>query len=126
MADNTDNNNNDELTPESLQRQLNEYQAALESEFAESQKEKSDNHGAEAITNTLEYFEKHVPLACAQIIWLSQHSTSDSTRLSANKYVIDRVFKGFVESSTDPVTAILNKLLKGESIESASLSPHED
>lgn len=114
MADipNDDSSSDNELTPEKLQQKLQDYQAALQQEFAESNRE--DQTGEHVVGNTLEYFQKNVPLACAQIVYLAQHSTSDATKLSAAKYVIDRVFKGFVDSPEDPVKQILKSLMQGE------------
>lgn len=133
MTDNIDNSDISDNTPEhpdhldqeSLQRQLNEYQAAIQAEFEMAQEAKPDD----TIENTLEYFQKNVPLACAQIVYLATHSTSDSTRLSASKYIIDRVFKGSVDSPHDPLKAIFDSLRGPESETpkgELGVSPHED
>lgn len=105
---------------ETLNNELQKYQKALESEFETKQKEQPEH----VVENTLEYFQGHVPNACAQIIFMMQHSTSDATRLAASKYVIDRVFKGMVDSPEDPVKEILKKLMAGEP--TTGVSPHED
>lgn len=112
--DTPDADNSDEptfLDQQKLQAELARYQAALEAEF-ELANEKSPE---KVIENTLEYFQGNVALACAQIVYLAQNSTSDATRLSASKYVIDRVFKGAVENANDPVKEILKALLDGKS-----------
>lgn len=130
MADNADTPDvplepGDELTPQqraSMEKELQAYQQALESEFNIAQ----EKHPEETVENTLNFFKGHVPMACAQIAWLMQNSTSDSTRLAAGKYIIDRVFKGMVDSPEDPVKDILSKLMAGESIDVAPAeSPHE-
>jgi len=112
---NTENTNDDlpeldPITAESLQAELRRYQQAYKEEFDQAQ----EAHPEQTIDNTLEFFKNNVPMACAQIVWLMENSTSDSTRLASSKYVIDRVFKGMVDSPEDPVRDILAALMKGE------------
>jgi hypothetical protein len=103
---------NEDLTNEEVQGRLREkldnYTKALAEEFEENQKEKPE----EVIENTLEFFKGHVPTACAQIVHLMNHSTSDAVRSANAKYIIERVFKGAVDSPTDPVKDILAGLMK--------------
>lgn len=119
MADNDNNSDmpidpdsesSEDLTQAKLQEKLRLYQQAYKEEFELAEKE----HPEQTIENTLDYFKKNVPMACAQIVWLMENSTSDATRLAAGKYVIDRVFKGMVDSPEDPVRDILAALMKGE------------
>lgn len=94
-------------TAESVQLQLQNYKKALEEELREKEADNAEN----AIGNVLEYFQKHMNEAAAQIVFLASNSTSDSTRLAANKYMIEVVRRGYAESPTDPVAAILKGLM---------------
>lgn len=90
------------------QQELQDYRRALEQELTiQSDKDPDNNY-----TNALEFFRKQIPIAAAQIAHLAQFSTSDSTRLAANKYMIEAVRRGFVESPEDPVADILKKIMK--------------
>lgn len=112
MSD-TPSDNSDELDPltrESLQAELKRYQDAYKQEFDIAQAEKPEN----VIDNTLEFFQKNVSVAAAQIVWQAQNSTSDATRLAASKYIIERVFKGAVDSTNDPIREILKGLMVTE------------
>lgn len=103
MADDNDN-----LDEETLQRKLHEYHAALRSEFeATNVAELAEPEKAEV--ETREFFKKNVPHAAAQIAWLAQNADSETVKLNASKYVIEKAFKDS-EADGDPVTALLKEL----------------
>lgn len=106
-----------ELTQESLQAKLREYHAALRSEFeAATSKEQEDQA-------TLEYFKKHIPVAAAQVVHLAQNSSSDSTRLSASKYIIDYVEKQEASTGGDPLANLLSDLKKNKKKSETETAP---
>jgi hypothetical protein len=96
---------------EEIRVEMHEYHKALEQEFETKSANKSEN----VIKSSLEHFEDNTQKAAQQIVWLMDHSSSDSTRLAASKYVIDRVYKGAVDGTEDPIKKILEKLMRGES-----------
>jgi hypothetical protein len=93
---------------ENLQAEMLKYQRAYREEMEAAARLADDKETT--FNSALEYFEKNVPLAAAQIIHLLQYSTSDSTRLGASKYVIECVRRGVVDDIQDPVSAILREL----------------
>lgn len=101
----------DELTQQSLESKLRSYHDAMRSEFEIAEKAK-DEAGAQKAVN--EFLREHVPVALANIVYLMQHSTSDSVRLSASKTVINEVLKGELGAG-DPVEELINSLKAGKS-----------
>lgn len=104
---------NEELSDEEqdkLKRQLAEYQAIYRADMEAQAKMSSDKESM--YQNSLEYFQKNTPMAAAQIVYLMEHSTSDSTRLNASKYVIECVRRGAVEDASNPVASILRDLME--------------
>jgi hypothetical protein len=99
--------NNDELTPETLQKKLQEYSDALKQEYELATDSTDEPKNVEEMT--LHYFRKNVPHAVAQIVHLSQNSTSDAVRLNASKYIHQAAFKEEAESG-DPIKDLLKQL----------------
>jgi len=93
-----------ELTEADLQAQLAAYQAAIRAEYEVQSSEAQTPREMEEITG--DFFRRNASSAAAQIVWLSQNSSSDSVRLAAAKYVIDRGFKEQAESG-DPIKEII-------------------
>lgn len=90
------------------EEELRKYQQAIEQEYerAEAKAKTVD----ETVENSVEFFRKNAAHAGATIVFLMEHSTSDSVRLGAAKYVIDRVMRGQVDAPGDPVAEILKGL----------------
>lgn len=101
--------NLDEETLELYEKQMAEYRKSIEQEYALAE-EKAQNVD-ESVKNAVEYFRKNTQAACAQVVFLMEHSSSDGVRLNASKYVIDRSFRGNSDSPGDPIADILKDLV---------------
>jgi hypothetical protein len=101
----------DPLDEASLQKHLNEYHKALEEEFKVSSAKTPEN--VEELTH--EFFKNNSAYAAAQIAWLSQHADSESVRLNAAKYIID---KGALDARADgdPIKDLLKQLTKNDKV----------
>lgn len=95
-----------QLSPETLQASLQAYHKALEEEF-EVKASNSDPKKHDEITK--DYFRKNRAFAAEQIVWLSKHSTSDSVRMAACKYIDQRASDEDVQSG-DPIKELLIEL----------------
>lgn len=105
MADNEPNQ--PELTPE-LQAKLNNYQRAIEEEFAQAEA-KATKTGEDFETLIRETFKDHTPEACAQVVWLASNADSEGIRLQASKLIISEAFK-IAEKEADPITKLIRDL----------------
>lgn len=101
--------NLDEETLEMYEKQMAEYRKSIEEEYerAEAKARSVD----ESVNNAVEYFRKNTQAACAQVVFLMEHSSSDGVRLNASKYVIDRSFRGNTDAPGDPIANILKDLV---------------
>src|SRR5687768_3543538 len=97
----------DDLTEEKLQERLKAYQQAYKEEFEVALK--NDEALANVETYTRDFFKKNVSEAAAQIVWLSQNSTSDSVRLAACKLVVSEALIDS-RSDGDGINEIIKKL----------------
>lgn len=88
-----------------LQAQLEKYKAAIESEY----KLAVENAPEQVAEHTKEFFKNQAAQAAAQIAWLCMNAESESVRLSASKYIIDR---GVADSASDgdPIKELLTQL----------------
>lgn len=108
MSDENADDDGDELNSEEMQRRLHAYQQAIKEEYeAGLDKEIDDPGSLQERTDT--FFRKNVPLAAAQIAWLAQNSTNDSTRFVASKYVIERGLKS-IKTPDDDLSKLMAKL----------------
>jgi hypothetical protein len=103
-----DDNNDEQLDNEEMQRRLHAYQQAIREEYETSLEDKTvDPDLLQESTDT--FFRKNVPLAAAQIAWLSQNSTNDSTRFVAAKYIVERGLKS-IKTPDDDLSKLLEKI----------------
>lgn len=97
----------DELTPESLQEQLNSYHKAIAEEFetkTSAVPEKLEEY-------TSDYFKQNVHFAARQIVWLSANAESETVRANCSKFVIQQAFADS-EKDGDPIRDLMNELTK--------------
>jgi len=97
----------DDHTPESLEKTLHEYAAAVRSEFELAQSSVTAEETAEGFA--VDFAKKNMGNALAQIAWLSQNSTSDAVRLNASKYLTD-LAREDAKKDGDPIKELLGKL----------------
>src|SRR5215831_1617231 len=101
MADNPFNElfNSPDLNDESLQKHLNEYRQAIESEYklrTEAAARADDSESVQELTHN--FFKDNSAHAAAQVAWLAMNAESETVRLNASKYILDR---GLADSSKD-------------------------
>lgn len=107
QPDHHDHSNAPDAQQKKMQTEIEKYKRAYQQEF-----EIATNTPAEqALDVTKEFFKKAMPSAAAQIVWLSEYSSSDSVRLNASKYIIE-VGREDVERDGDPVRDLLMNLKK--------------
>lgn len=94
-----------EFTDEDAKRELLLYSQALRQEFEDKQHAEPEN----VAQHTQEYFKANSPHAIAQIVWLAINSESDTVRLNASKFIIEKAISK-EEADKDPVSALLRKL----------------
>lgn len=102
--------NYDEETLARLDKEMRDYQQAIKEEYEVA--EKNSTELEQSIENSVEYFRKNANHASAMIVFLMENSTSDSVRLNAAKYVVERMHRGKADSPGDPVADIINNLMK--------------
>lgn len=91
-----------------LQKELHKYAKALRQEFERA--EHPDDRASENVEKfTRDFFKKNLASACAQIVWLSANSTSDSVRLQACKTIVHEALSAS-KADGDPVKEILQSL----------------
>jgi hypothetical protein len=104
-------------TPDSLQKQLNDYRTALEQEYAMAEKAAQAAQATKAASTenlqvaTRDFFKDNSAHAAAQIAWLAMNAESESVRLRASQYIIER---GLADSKDDgdPIKKLLSELTK--------------
>lgn len=94
-----------EFTDEDVKRELASFAEALRQEFEEKQHAQPEN----VAQHTQEYFKANSPHAIAQIVWLSIHAESETVRMNASKYIVEKAISK-EEADKDPVSALLRKL----------------
>lgn len=97
---------NKEHTPESLEKQLHEYAAAVRAEFEEAQSAVTAEDNA--VQFTADFAKQNLPHALVQIAWLSQNSSSDSVRLNASKLLVQLAREDAIADG-DPMKELLKK-----------------
>jgi hypothetical protein len=101
----------DELTPESLQSQLNQYAEAIRQEYQLSTEVDPEN----VSEYTTDFFRKNVHAAAAQIVWLSTNAYSESVRGNMSKYIIEKATADS-DAAGDPIKDLLAKLTKNDPV----------
>lgn len=94
-----------EVTSENVHQYLNEYAAAMRSEFEDKTKATPDN--VEAYTT--DFFKSNIHAAAAQIVFLATNSDSDSVKLRASQFIIERALTDG-RADGDPIKDLLKKL----------------
>lgn len=102
-----------ELTPESLNDKLNQYHEAFRQEFEDKTKKSPDN----VDEYTTDFFKKNIHAAAAQVAWLAHNAESESVRLRASQFVIERALTDG-RSDGDPIKELLKKLTKNNTVPS--------
>jgi hypothetical protein len=105
MADFDDLKNDPNLTEEKVQAKLNSYAKALRQEFEQATADQPESVHEYA----QDFFKKNIHAAAAQIVWLSNNSTSDGIRLAAAKYVVEQALKD-AKRDGDPIKDLLASL----------------
>jgi hypothetical protein len=102
--------NNPDLNDEKLQKHLNEYRAAIEEEFELKTKAAIQANDSDSVQElTQNFFKDNTAHAAAQIAWLAMNAESETVRLNASKFIID---KGLADSEKDgdPIKKLLSEL----------------
>ena len=99
--------NDPNLTEETLQAKLEQYRLAIKQEYEVAVAEKPE----EAAELTTEFFKANSQHAAAQIQWLSIHADSETVRLAASKYIIEKAFKDS-HADGDPIKEMIQSLKK--------------
>jgi hypothetical protein len=94
---------------DSLQSQLIRYRAAIEQEYALAEKAKEAANTENLQAATREFFKENSAHAAAQIAWLSLNAESESVRLRASQYIIERGLADSAEDG-DPIKQLLSDL----------------
>jgi NAD(P)H-hydrate repair Nnr-like enzyme with NAD(P)H-hydrate epimerase domain len=108
----------------SLQKQLQEYRAAIESEFELNEKHKEGLNRENIAEKTKEMLTHAVPIAVSKLVYLVEYADKDTTQLSAAKYIIDYALgKGKLESPDDPLKDLITSINKSARENAASEQP---
>jgi hypothetical protein len=91
-----------------LQAELKKYQAAIKQEY-ENAVASGAGDQSQLEEYTQEYFKKNINMAAAQIAWLAQNAESESVRMNASKYVIERALAQSAKDA-DPIKALLTEI----------------
>jgi hypothetical protein len=89
-----------------LDKQLKDWHAALESEFAASQCESPQDIAA-ALKSRI---QPHILDLADNLVALAKYSESDQARLSATKYAIQLVVPQVTLDDGDPLNALIKQL----------------
>lgn len=100
-------NQKDELTQQELQTALNTYAEAIRTEFEDSLKEQDELENVPKYTQ--DFFKRNVAAAAAQIVWLGNNADSETVKLSASKYVVDKALEDATKDG-DPIRDLLKEL----------------
>lgn len=95
----------DDLSAAELQKQLNDYAAAIRSEFEAATKEAPEN----AEEAAKDYFRKNLSQALAQVVWLASNADSETVRLNASKFIINEALDE-AKGDGDPIKQLLKEL----------------
>ena len=99
-----------ELDEAKLQQELAKYRKAFAEEFEVSLKsEEAAKDPTKAHEYLKHFFKQNLPMAAAQIAWLSQNAQAESVKLAASKYVVEHALEDSKKDG-DPVAAILAAL----------------
>lgn len=85
--------------------ELQKYAKALQQEFEKKSAVEPDN----VEVYLKEFWKANVHSAAAQIVWVSNHSTSDTARLAASKFIVQEAFAE-EQAGQDPVRDLLKQL----------------
>jgi hypothetical protein len=97
---------NGELTEADLQRELQNYQKALLSEF----ELRNNPEEVEKVDQEVKlFFRKNVSVAMAQIVYLAGSAESETVRLNSSKYIIELAREAEKEDE-DPIADIIKSL----------------
>lgn len=107
-TDNPDNPTEEQLAEQTLQRELENYRRALESEYAASQVPGAETN---LVAKVQDLYKDNAVKAAHDIIWLANNSTSDSVRFSALKHITTEAFKHAI-ADNDPYKQLLDQLTK--------------
>jgi hypothetical protein len=113
-----------EDNPDSLQSQLARYRAAIEQEYALAEKAASAASTENLQVATRDFFKDNSAHAAAQIAWLAMNAESESVRLRASQYIIER---GLADSAGDgdPIKQLLSDLTS-RPVDQQSKEPAKD
>lgn len=103
------------LPPEvqnAARKQIADYQKAYAEEFAQSVAEGTKK----ATESALDIFVKDAVTAAERIVWLAASASSHSTKLAANKYILDSLRRGYVDSPDNPIGEIIKGIMAGNTI----------
>jgi hypothetical protein len=95
----------------SLQKQLQDYRAAIEAEFEFSQKHMEGLDRENIAEKTKEMLTHAVPIAVSKLVHLVEYAERDSTQLAAARYILDYALgKGKLEGPDDPLKDLINSI----------------
>jgi uridylate kinase len=105
LAKLNDDSLSDEEKEQLSQKALNDYSAALRSEFEVQQQTDPEN----TPEYTRKFFREHIGIAAAQVVSLATNSDKDSVRLAASKLIINWANEDAIEDG-DPMKKLLQEL----------------
>lgn len=109
MPELPDLNPDDDHTPESLEKTLHQYAAAIRSEFETSYSDTDPKENAERFSE--DFAKENLPNNLAQIQWLASNSTSDGVRANCAKYLVELARKDATKDG-DPIKELMSKFIK--------------
>jgi hypothetical protein len=98
---------------ENIAKQLADYKKALEQEYQTNTAQAELDAQNNPAKHTKQFFLANLPHAAAQVVWLSGNSTSDSTRLSASKFIIQMAIED-TKQEHDPIKDLFSELMKND------------
>lgn len=99
-----EHNDSEPLTPETLQEKLNNYRLAFQQEFEQAAQAQG------AAKTTQEALDEASPHAVFSLMMLSRAAHSEMVRLSASKYIVDKVL-ATIKPEEDPWAKVLGQLM---------------
>ena len=115
MAENTPKKKIEDMTPDEInqlteaaaQKALNDYHDAIQKEFSVASAAATTSDKVTEYAR--DFFKNNLPTAAAQIMWLVVNAESESIKLNASKYVVDRALED-AKVDKDPVKQLLEGL----------------
>lgn len=114
-AHNADNSKDPQFGPDdqTLQEELAKYKKAIQEEFESTGGNTLTGGSLDPTENvekyTRNFFRQNLAGAAAQIVWLSQNSTSDAVKLNASKLIIKEALED-ARKEGDPMKELFEML----------------